>query len=81
MSCTCMYCSLMKECPWAEHLTSLPKQGAGTLTSNHERMSMSHLQQFDAFKANNWTKIMYSTQFYELLCHSDPWYSLGCVSH
>ena len=27
------YCSLAKECPWAEHLTSLPKRGLGALLS------------------------------------------------
>ena len=36
------YCSLMKEHPWAEHLTSLSKRGAGALLSvsafNHERV-------------------------------------------
>ena len=38
------YCSLMIECPWVEHLTSLPKTGVGTLSSvsafNHERAPM-----------------------------------------
>ena len=35
------YCSLTKECPWAEHLTSLLKRGMGTLSSvsvsNHKK--------------------------------------------
>ena len=39
-----IYCSLTKERPWAEHLTSLPKRGVGTLLSvsaiNHERAPM-----------------------------------------
>ena len=38
------YCNLVKECTWAEHLTSLPKQGVGALLSvsafNHERSPM-----------------------------------------
>ena len=29
----CMYNSLTRECPWAEHLTSLPKRGVGALLS------------------------------------------------
>ena len=39
------YCSLAKESPWAEHLTSLPKRGVGALSIvsafNHERVPMS----------------------------------------
>ena len=35
-----VYHILAKECPWAEHLTSLPKRGVGALSSvsgfNHE---------------------------------------------
>ena len=27
------FCSLTKECPWAEHLTSPSKRGVGTLSS------------------------------------------------
>ena len=27
------YCSLTKEYPWVEHLTSLPKRGVGTVSS------------------------------------------------
>ena len=29
----CIYCSLTKECPWAELLTSLPKKGEGAVLS------------------------------------------------
>ena len=51
------YCSLMKERPWPEHLTSLSKRGMGTLLSvsafNHKRASMSCLQQLDILKATN----------------------------
>ena len=35
------YCSLIKECPWAKHLTSLPKRGVSALSSvsasNHKK--------------------------------------------
>ena len=41
------YRNLVKERTWAEHLTSLPKQGVGALLSvsafNHERAPMSCL--------------------------------------
>ena len=51
------YRSLVKEHPWPEHLTSLPKRGAGALLSvsafNHKRVSMSCLQQLDILKATN----------------------------
>ena len=51
------YCSLMKECPWAEHRTYLPKRGVGALLSvsafNHKRAPMSCLQLFNALKATN----------------------------
>ena len=51
-----MYCSFMKEHPWVEHLTCLPKRGVGALLSvsafNHERAPMSYLQQLDVLKAN-----------------------------
>ena len=54
-----MYRSLAKKGPWAEHLTSLPKSGVGTLSGvsalNHERAPMSCLQRLDALEANNWT--------------------------
>ena len=53
-----MYRSLVKECPWAEHLISLPKWGVGTLLSvsafNYERAPMSCLR---ALEANNWTNL------------------------
>ena len=39
-----IYCSFVKEHPWAEHLTSMPKRGVGALlnatTFNHEEASM-----------------------------------------
>ena len=38
---------LAKECPWAEHLTSLPKNGVGAFSSvyfNHEGVPVSCLQ-------------------------------------
>ena len=39
-----IYCSLVKEHPWAEHLTSMPKRGMGALlnatTFSHKRESM-----------------------------------------
>ena len=36
-----VYCSLAKERLWAEHLTSLPKWGVGTLECFRERAPMS----------------------------------------
>ena len=57
------YCSLMKEHPWAEHHTDVPKRGVGTLLSvsafNHKRVPKSCLQRLDALEANNLT-IMYN---------------------
>ena len=54
-----MYRSLAKECSWAEHLTSLPKSGVGTLSDgsafNHERALKSCLQRLDPLEADNWT--------------------------
>ena len=54
-----LYRSLAKECPWAEHLTSLPRKGVGALSSvstfNHEGVPMSCLQQLKALEANNST--------------------------
>ena len=51
-----MYHSFMKEHPWVEHLTCLPKRGVGALLSAsafyHERAPMSCLQRLDALKAN-----------------------------
>ena len=45
------YCSLAKEHPWVENLTSVPKREMGTLSSvstfNHERAPMSCLQRLD----------------------------------
>ena len=45
-------CSLAKDCPWAEHLTSLPKSGGLLISSvsafNQERAAMSCLQRLDA---------------------------------
>ena len=56
---TYIYCSLVKQHPWMEHLTSLPKRGVGTLLSvstfNHKRAPMSCLQRLNVLKANNWT--------------------------
>ena len=56
--CMNNYRSLPKEHPWAEHLTSLPKRGVGTLSTisafDHERAPMSCLQRLEAFEANNW---------------------------
>ena len=53
------YCSLAKECQWAEHHTNLPKRGVGTLSSisafTHKRAPMSGLQLVDALEANNLT--------------------------
>ena len=50
---------LWKECPWAQHLTILPKRAVDVLSSisafNHKRVSMSRLQRLNALKANNWT--------------------------
>ena len=55
-----MYRSLAKKGPWAEHLTSLPKRGVGTLSTvsalNHERVPTSCLQRLEALEANNWTQ-------------------------
>ena len=49
------YCSLVKECPWAEHLTSLSKRGMGALliisAFNHKRVPMSCSQLLDTLKA------------------------------
>ena len=48
--------SFAKKGPWAEHLTSLPKRGAGALltvsTFNHKRVPTSCLQWLNE---NNWT--------------------------
>ena len=59
-SCYCKYRSLAKKGPWAEHLTSLPKRGVGTLSTvsafNHERAPMSCLQRLEALEANNWAQ-------------------------
>ena len=56
----CIYHSLMKKGPWAEHLASLPKRGVGALSTvsafNHERAPMSCLQRLKALEANNWTQ-------------------------
>ena len=56
----CLYRSLPKERPWAEHLTSLPKRGVGALSTvsafNHERAPTSCLQRLKALEANNWTQ-------------------------
>ena len=56
----CIYRSLAKKGPWAEHLTSLPKRGVGALLTvsafNHERVSTSCLQWLEALGANNWTQ-------------------------
>ena len=53
-----LYHSLVKKGPWAEHLTSLPKRGVGTLSTvsafNHERVPTSCLQWLEALEANNW---------------------------
>ena len=49
-------CSLVKDYPWAEHLTSLPKSGGLLISSvsafNQERVAMSCLQRLDALEAN-----------------------------
>ena len=54
------YRSLSKERPWAEHLTSLPKRGVGTVsnisTFNYERALTSFLQRLEALETNNWTQ-------------------------
>ena len=56
----CMYCSLPKKSPWAEHPLSLPKWGVGTLSTisafNCERAPTSCLQRLKALEANNWTQ-------------------------
>ena len=54
------YRSLPKECPWAKHLTSLPKKGVGTLSTvsdfNNKKAPTSCLQQIKALEVNNWTQ-------------------------
>ena len=51
-----MYLSLVKEHPWAEHLTSSSVRGVGALLNlsafNHERAPMSCLQWLNVLKAN-----------------------------
>ena len=55
-----VYCSLPTKGPLAEHLTSLPKMGVGTLLTvsafNHKRAPTSCLQRLKALKANKWTQ-------------------------
>ena len=52
-----LHCSLTKEHQWAEHLTSLPKWGVGTLSSvsilNHIKIPMLCSQQLNALMTNN----------------------------
>ena len=55
--CVCVYHSLAKKGPCAEHLASLPRRGVGALSTvsafNHERVPTSCLQRLEALEANN----------------------------
>ena len=60
----CIYRSLAKKGPWAEHLTSLPRRGMGALSTvsafNHERVPTTCLQRLEALEANIGHELMYN---------------------